>query len=162
MESTSSTFHALLDSLSDQDLRRKSNNPGWSNGEILFHMAFAFMILSALIPLVKFFGHLPESYSRLFAGMLNSFTWVFNWINAVGARGGGRVYTGRNIGKKYDKVYNAILKKLASIKENEWQSGMYYPTRWDALFSEYMTLEKLFHYPVSHFQFHLKQISRPT
>ena len=162
MESTSSTFHTLLDSLSDEDLRRKSNNPGWSNGEILFHMVFAFMILSALIPLVKFFGHLPKSYSKLFVGMLNSFTWFFNWINAVGARGGGRVYTSRNIGKKYDKVHNSILKKLASIKENEWQSGMYYPTRWDALFSEYMTLEKLFHYPVSHFQFHLKQISRPT
>ena len=159
LKSTSSAFHSILDSLSDEDLRRKSNNPGWTNGEILFHMTFAFMILSALIPLAKFFGHLPKSYSRLFARMLNSSTWFFNWINAIGARGGGRIYTRKNIGGKYDKIHNSILKKLASIKENEWQLGMYYPTRWDALFSEYMTLEKLFHYPVSHFQFHLKQLS---
>lgn len=158
-ESTRLTFHALLDSLSDEDLRRRSSNPGWSNGEILFHMTFAFMVLSALIPLARFFGHLPKSCSRLFAGMLNSFTWFFNWINAIGARGGGRIYTRKNIGKKYDRVHNSLLKKLASVKENDWQLGMYYPTRWDALFSEYMTLEKLFHYPVSHFQFHLKQLS---
>lgn len=94
-ESTRSTFHALLDSLSEEDLLMKSSNPGWTNGEIIFHMTFAFMILSALIPLVKFFGHLPKSYSRLFARVLNSMTWFFNWINAIGARGGGRFYTAR-------------------------------------------------------------------
>lgn len=106
LESTRSTFHTLLNSLSDDDIRRGSNNPGWTNGEILFHMTFAFIILYALIPLVKFFGHLPESYSRLFARLLNGSTRFFNWINAVGARGGGKIYTGKNIGEKYDKVHN--------------------------------------------------------
>ena len=31
-------FHALLDSLSEEDFRRQSLNPGWTNGEILAHM----------------------------------------------------------------------------------------------------------------------------
>jgi len=51
------------------------------------------------------------------------------------------------------------LKKAASIKDGEWERGMYYPTRWDANFSEFMTLEKLFHYPVIHFNFHRDQIA---
>jgi hypothetical protein len=36
---------------------------------------------------------------------------------------------------------------------------MYYPTKWDPNFEEFMTLEKLFHYPVTHFNFHLTQIA---
>jgi len=56
-------------------------------------------------------------------------------------------------------VYASLLKKAASIKDGEWERGMYYPTRWDANFSEFMTLEKLFHYPVIHFNFHRDQIA---
>ncbi len=37
---------------------------------------------------------------------------------------------------------------------------MYYPTRWDANFGEFMTVEELFRYPVTHFNYHLGQIAR--
>jgi hypothetical protein len=159
-EATRSSFQALLNSLSDEDLQRKSLNPGWTNGEILFHMTFAFMILSSLIPLVRFFGRLPRSYSKLFARILNGLTGFFNWINGLGARGGGRIYRGERISKKFNKVIFSLLRRLDAIPEKEWQRGMYYPTRWDALFKEYMTLEDVFLYPVIHFKFHLKQISK--
>ncbi len=159
-DSTCVEFHALLSSMSDEGLRKKSLNPGWTNGEILFHITFAFMILSSLIPMVRFFGRLPKSYSKLFARILNSLTGFFNWINAIGARGGGRMYRGRIVGKKFDKVYFSLLRRINSIPEDEWQRGMYYPTKWDALFKEYMTLEDVFHYPIIHYKFHLKQISK--
>jgi hypothetical protein len=158
-ESTRSSFLTLLNSLSDEDLRKKSLNSGWTNGEILFHMTFAFMILNSLIPLVRFWGRLPESYSKIFARILNAFTGPFNWVNAIGARTGGRIYRGKRIGKKFDRVYFSLLKRLNSVREAEWRRGMYYPTRWDALFKQYMTLEDVFHYPVVHFKFHLKQLS---
>ena len=35
---------------------------------------------------------------------------------------------------------------------------MYYPTRWDPNFEEFMTLEHLIRYPVVHLRFHRKQI----
>lgn len=158
-ESTRVSFHTLLNTLSEADLRAKSNNPGWTNGQIIFHMTLGFRVLLALLPMARFFAHLPKIFSRLFAGLLNAMTWLFNPVNAAGTRGGAKIYRRDNIGPKFDRVIDALLKKLDSVKESEWQSGMYYPTKWDSLFDKFMTLEKLFRYPVIHFNFHLKQIS---
>jgi hypothetical protein len=78
----------------------------------------------------------------------------------MGARGQGQVFTYQRVGKIYDRAYFSLLKKIDSIRDDEWERGMYYPTKWDSNFDEFMTLEKLFHYPVIHFNFHLTQISR--
>lgn len=162
LESARATFHTLLGSLTDEKLRQQSHNPGWTNGEILAHMAFGFIIINALIPMARLWGRLPKGSSKWFARLLNSMTAPFNWLNALGARGQGKVFTHRHIGKIYDRAYFSLLKQLDSIKDNEWQRGMYYPTQWDSNFDEFMTLEKLFHYPVIHFKFHLNQIARQT
>jgi len=160
LESTRGTFHALLDSFHEEDLRRRSLNPGWTNGEILAHMTFGFMIMNALLPMARLWGRLPRGSSRAFAWLLNSFTGPFNWINALGARGQGRVFTYRRVGGLFDAAIAALLRKVNSIRHDEWARGMYYPTRWDSNFSEFMTLEKLFHYPVVHFRFHMGQIAQ--
>ena len=52
------------------------------------------------------------------------------------------------------------MRRWQSVKTDEWQHGMYYPDKWDALFSPYMTLEKLAYYPTIHFRFHLGQLAR--
>ena len=59
LASTRATFHALLDSLSEYDLQKKSHNPGWTNGEILAHMLFGFIILNALLPMARIWGISP-------------------------------------------------------------------------------------------------------
>ena len=153
-------FHRLLESLSEQDLQKQSLNPGWTNGEILAHITFGFLIINVLLPMARLWGRLPRGSSKWFARLLNALTGPFNWVNALGARGQGKVFTHRRIGKIYDRVHVSLLKKIESIREEEWEHGMYYPTRWDSNFDEFMTLEKLFHYPVTHFKFHLTQISR--
>lgn len=153
-------FHKLLNSLSEKDFYRPSLNPGWTNGEILAHMIFGFIITDRTIPLTRVWGRWPKESSRWFAGLLNALTGPFNWINGLGARGQARVFTYHRVGKIFDRAYFSLLKKIDSIKENEWERGMYYPTKWDPNFDEFMTLEKLFHYPVTHFNFHLTQISR--
>lgn len=152
-------FHKLLDSLSEQDFQRQSLNPGWTNGEILAHMTFGFIIINVLLPLARIWGRLPKGSSKWFAWLLNMFTGLFNWLNAFGARGQGKVFTHQRIGKIFDGVYFSLLKKFNSIKDDEWERGMYYPTKWDPNFDEFMTLEKLFYYPVTHFNFHLTQIA---
>jgi len=160
IESTRTTFHALLDSLAEEDLHKQSLNPGWTNGETLAHMTFGFIILNALLPMVRIWGRLPKGSSKPLAWMLNIFTLPFNWINAIGARMQGRVFTYQRIGKLYDRVYFSLLSQVNSMQTDDWDRGMYYPTRWDSNFDEFMTLEKLFHYPVVHFNFHLTQIAR--
>jgi hypothetical protein len=73
---------------------------------------------------------------------------------------GTKIFTRRRLGNMFDKVYVRLIKLLESVKENEWESGMHYPDKWDPLFDEYMTLEKLFYYPIRHLEFHVGQISR--
>jgi hypothetical protein len=160
LEAARAAFHSRLGSMSEADLHRRSLNPGWTNGEILAHMTFGFIITNALLPMARLWGRLPKGSSRSFAGLLNAMTGPFNWINALGARGQGRIFTYRRVGGLFDRAVDSLLKKAAAVPEDEWARGMYYPTRWDSNFSEFMTLEKLFHYPVIHFNFHLGQIAR--
>jgi hypothetical protein len=160
LESTRKIFHELIDSLSENDWRKQSHNPGWTNGEILVHMTFGFIVLNALLPMARLWGRFPKGTSKSFAWLLNAFTVPFHWINALGARLQARVFTFRRIGKVYDTIHSSLLKKIDSIKEDEWDRGMYYPTRWDFNFSEFMTIKEIFHYPVVHFHFHLRQIAR--
>jgi hypothetical protein len=160
LEMARTSFHSLLDSLSQEDFRKQSLNPGWTNGEILAHMTFGFLITNLLLPMTRLWGRLPKGSSKWFAGLLNAFTGLFNWANELGARGQGKIFTHPRIGRIFDRVYFSLLEKINSIQEDEWQRGMYYPTRWDSNFDEFMTLEQLFHYPVTHFNFHLAQISR--
>lgn len=160
LESARGKFHAVLDSLAEEDMHRQSLNPGWTNGEILAHMTFGFIILNVLVPMARLWGRLPRGSSRLFAGLLNAFTGPFDRVNALGARGQGKVFTHKRIGKIYDRAHVSLLKQVDSIRDDEWQRGMYYPVKWDSNFDEFMTLEKLFQYPVIHFNFHLGQIAR--
>ncbi len=118
------------------------------------------MIGSALLPLVRFWARLPKGFSKVFAWMLNALTGPFNWINGIGARGGGNVFRGKRLEAKFDKVQASMLRKLNSVKDYEWRRGMYFPEKWDGLFKKYMTLEDVLRFPVVHFRFHLDQIAR--
>jgi len=65
LESTHEAFRALLESLSEEDMRRQSLNPGWTNGEILAHVLFGFIILNVLLPMARIWGRLPSITPRL-------------------------------------------------------------------------------------------------
>lgn len=160
LETTRATFHTLLASLSEQDFQKQSLNPGWTNGEIIAHMTFGFIIVNVLLPMTRLWGRLPHSSSQWFARLLNALTGPFNWINALGARGQGMLFNHKRVANIFERVYFSLLNKINSIKDDEWQRGMYYPNKWDPNFDEFMTLEKLFHYSIAHFNFHMAQIAR--
>ena len=160
LEKTRSEFRQILASLEPDDFKRMSLNPGWTNGEVLTHIAFGMMIAVPLIPITRFWGRLPRGSSRWFAWLLNSMTKPFNWINRLGARGQGKVFGFHRFEKLYDQAHFSILRQMKAIKDNEWSNGMYYPTRWDANFAEFMTVEMVIRYAMTHFEFHAKQIAR--
>ncbi len=160
LKSTHSAFHAILDTFTEEDLQRRSLNPGWTNGEILTLMTFGFVIVLVLLPMMRVWGRLPRKSSKWFAGLLNAFTRPFNWVNRLGARLQGRIVTFDHIGSLFDRTIASLLKKVDSISAEEWQHGMYFPNRWDPNFKEFMTLEMVFRYPVIHFDFHTQQLSR--
>lgn len=157
--STRNEFHALLESISEEDWKKQSLNSGWSNGEIFAHILFGFIILNALLPMARVWGKLPKATSKPFAKFLNFITRPFNWVNGLGARGQAKVFTYRRVRKIFDRTTSSLILKANSIVGDEWQTGMYYPTKWDPNFSDFMTLEKLFLYPIAHFKFHQNQIA---
>ena len=158
LESTRSTFLAVIDALSTEDLQRSSNIAGWTNGEILFHMAFGFLIIPSLVRMIRFWSLFPKSFSKPFAALLDVSTPLFNWINALGPHLGARIYVGNSVGKKYGRAYVKIVRMLKSSTDTDLAAGMYYPKRWDPLFGSYVTLEELFHYPSAHLLSHLEQV----
>jgi len=72
----------------------------------------------------------------------------------------GKVFTHRRLGQLFERIYTLLMRQIDSIHGAEWANGMHYPTRWDPTFSEFMTLENLFRYPIQHFQLHRDQIAR--
>ena len=99
---------------------------------LIFYLDF--IILNALLPMARIWGRFPRASSKPFARLLNAFTLPFNWINALGARGQGKVFTYIRIRKLYDGTYHNLLRKIDTIKDDEWDRGMYYPTRSDFKF----------------------------
>jgi DinB superfamily len=159
LEETRSQFHLLLESLTETAWRAPSRNPAWTNGQLLFHMTFAFILIPPLFSMIRFWSRRSRRSSRAFGRALDFSTPFFNWVNALGPRVGAHIYGCSRIGAKYDRVHAAILCNLDSVREGEWETGMYYPLRWDPTFDEFVTFEELFHYPTAHFRHHLRQLS---
>jgi hypothetical protein len=153
-------FHALLDAVSDRGWWARSTNPGWTNGEILFHIVLGFALVPILAVLIRLASRLPPGATTPFAAVLNLATPFFNRVNGIGPRIGARLFRRRSLGRLYDWVVTRNLRLVDRLDSNDWQRGMYYPTKWDSLFSEYMTMARLLRYPITHLRFHRDQLAQ--
>ncbi|WP_308369360.1 MULTISPECIES: DinB family protein [unclassified Streptomyces] len=153
------TFHQLLDSASKEDLARPTRGTKWTNEQLLWHMLFGYMVVRALLVLVRVFGRLPRRVGKMFAHLLNTGTVPFDWVNYVGPRGAVKVYGPRRMGAAFDHVLDALQRRLTAESEADLARGMHYPVRWDPFFRDYMTLADIYRYPTQHFDFHLRQLT---
>ncbi|MFF0793764.1 DinB family protein [Streptomyces spiralis] len=153
------TFHQLLDSATAEDLRRRSDGTRWTNEQLLYHMLFGYMVVRALLPMVRLFGRLPPSASRSWARLLNAATRPFDAINYLGAVGGARVYNHRRMGAKLDRTLAVLHRHLEAEPDAVLARTMGFPTRWDPFFKDVMTLEEVYRYPTRHFDFHRTQLT---
>jgi DinB superfamily len=153
----------MVASISEQLWAKPSHNPGWTNGQLLFHVLLGFILVLPLAGLLIFFGHLPAVCSKTFAAILNFSTPLFNRINAVGPRVGARLLGRASLISKFDQVHTAILERLERVRPGDWALAMHYPTRWDPpRFKTLMHMEDLFRYPVDHLRHHRHQLGRPS
>ncbi len=159
LERARAMFHALLDCASDADLRRLSRGTRWTNEELLFHMLFGYIIVCALLGVVRVVGTLPRWASRAYAALLDAGVRPFDAVNYWGSRVGAVVYNRRRMGPKLDRVIASLQYHLAAADSAALSTGMHFPTTWDPFFGDYMTLGEVFRYPTQHFDFHLNQLS---
>ncbi|WP_330296908.1 DinB family protein [Streptomyces sp. NBC_00503] len=153
------TFHRLLDTASADDLSRPSSDTKWTNEQLLWHMLFGYMVVRALLVLVRVFGRLPRKVGKGFARALNAGTAPFDLINYLGPCGAVKVYGPRRMGAAFDRVTDSLLHQLAAESEADLTRGMHYPVRWDPFFKDYMTLADIYGYPTRHFDFHHRQLT---
>lgn len=158
-ERTRQTFHRLLDAASKDDLARPTCGTKWTNEQLLWHMLFGYMVVRALLILVRVFGRLPRWVGKMFAQVLNAATPPFDLVNYLGPCGAVKVYGPRRMGAKFDRVIGSLQRHLTAESEADLARGMHYPVRWDPFFKDCMTLADIYRYPTQHFDFHHRQLT---
>ena len=160
LERARAEFHRLLAETERNGAWTKpTRGTRWTNEQLLFHMVFGYMVVQRLLILVKVFGRLPDSFSRVFACVLNAAARPFDLINYYGSCAAALVYNRHRMGAKMDRVIAALQRRLARGSDDALQRGMHFPTRWDPFFTNYMTLEDVYRYPGQHFDFHAHQLT---
>ena len=94
LERARADLHHLVAGATTADLRRLTDGTRWTSQQMLWHMAFAYLVVSRLLRLVRLFGRLPDPFSRSFAEMLDAGTRPFHHVNYLGAVGGDWCSTG--------------------------------------------------------------------
>ena len=158
LEASRAEFHELLTAVAGDAWNRPSRNRGWTNGQVVFHIALGFFLVIPLVVLMRAFAALPRSASKVFARCLNAATPLFNRINAIGPRFGAKVFAARRLGATFDLVHRRIVRKIEAMRAEEWNRGMHFPAKWEPRFSDFMTFEALFRYPGVHLRHHRTQL----
>jgi DinB superfamily len=159
LERVAADFHELLDSATSTELRAKTNGTKWTNKELLFHMLFGFLLVRALLVLVKGFARLPDAVSGAFAAVLNVGTRPFHVINYLSALPGGRVLRGRNMGRLMDNTIRHLRARLERESSRTLALTMHFPTGWDPYFKDVMTVADIYEYPTKHYDHHRRQLT---
>jgi hypothetical protein len=152
-------FHRLAEQASPDELRSPSNGTRWDNRQLLFHMLLGYLIIRALLALVRVFSRLPGGIGRGFARILNAGTKPFDVVNFLGSYAAGNTVTPYRMGVMFDHVVDKLHRRLDAESEADLERGMHYPTRWDPFFKEYMTLADVYRFPTQHFDFHRRQLT---
>lgn len=154
------TFARHVAHMSAADLSERSIGTRWTNRQLLFHMLFGYLLVRRLTWMVKLLGRLPRPATEPFAAILNLSTRPFHWVNYAGSVVGGAVFTPERMQRRLDSVTARLERDMDRQSAQSRARGMYYPTRWDPYFNEYMTLADVYHYPTQHFDHHDRQLSR--
>lgn len=159
LERARATVHELVANASGPEMRRLSAGTRWTNEQLLFHMVFGYMIVRALLPLVRMFGHLPDNASRWFARILEFTTPGFHVVNYVGSCAGARVFRGSRLTAQADRVTAALHRHLDRESDEALERGMHFPVSWDPFFRDRMSLGEVYRYGTQHFDFHRDQLT---
>jgi hypothetical protein len=154
LEQARSDLQHLVATVTPADLQRGTNGTRWTNQQMLWHMAFGYLIVRRLLPLVRLFGRLPDPFSRAFAAVLNAGTRPFHHINYLGSVGGALVFHGPRLTRQLDRTIDRLHRRLDAESDAALARRMHFPVGWDPFFRDTMTLEEVYHYGTQHYDFH--------
>ncbi|WP_298585872.1 DinB family protein [uncultured Kocuria sp.] len=159
LERSRTDFHALVATATPADLRRSSSGTRWTNGQLLFHMFFGYLIVRRLLPLARLMGRLPEPVSRTFARTLEVGTRPFHIINYQSDRGAARMFHGPRLLRWFDRTLDVLQARLETEPAAGLARGMHMPVSWDPYFRDWMSLAEIYHYGTQHYDHHRQQLT---
>ena len=159
MERSRTIVHELVSGASAADLRRHSDGTRWTNGQLLYHMVFGYMIVRALLGLVRIFGRLPDRFGRAFSRTLNAGTRPFHIVNYLGSCGGALIFHGPRLTRQLDRTIAALHRHLDREGDQALARRMHFPVDWDPYFTDTMSLLDVYHYGTQHFVHHQRQLT---
>jgi hypothetical protein len=159
LERVRADLNLLVTRATAADLRRRTAGTRWTNGQLLWHMAFGFLLVRRLLPLVRLFGRLPDPFSRAFAAVLNAGTRPFHHINYLGSVGGALVFHGPRLTRQMDHTIGRLRRRLDAETEEALARRMHFPVGWDPFFRDPMTLAEVYAYAIKHYDFHRTQLT---
>lgn len=115
LTSTRAGFHALLDSLSDADLRRRSGNSAWTVRAVLTHLVWSLELLPREV-----------TNARAGKGMFNFPPLVRDLLNVWSTRLAARGQTRHTLRQRYDQANAAALATLDGLHDDELQLGAHF------------------------------------
>jgi hypothetical protein len=122
-------------------------------------MLFGYLIVRALLGLVRTLGWLPDGVIRAFAAILNAAARPFHVVNYLGSCGGPIVFHGPRMSAKLDRTIASLHRHLDNETDGALRRGMHFPVRWDPFFQDRMSLAEVHHYGTLHYDFHLRQLT---
>ena len=152
-------LHQLEEQATASDLRRRTHGTRWTNGQMLWHMVFGYLIVWRLLPGVRLFGRLPDGYSRRFAAALNASTRPFHVVNYLGGCCGALVFHGPRLARLLDRIVSQLHRRLHAETEESLARAMHFPVDWDPFFADTMTVADVYHYGTQHYDFHRAQLT---
>lgn len=159
LEGARADLHHLVATATTADLRMRTDGTRWTNQQMLWHMAFGYLIVSRLLRLVRLFGRLPDPFSRAFATVLNAGARPFHHINYLGSVGGALVFHGPRLTRQLDRTIDRLHRRLDAESDAALARGMHFPVAWDPFFRDTMTLEEVYRYGTQHYDFHRAQLT---
>jgi hypothetical protein len=151
-------FHEMVRAVAPDHWDTPSANPAWTNGQLLAHIAFAYLLVLRLWRVLQVFGRFQLRWSKAFARALDASTPLYHRINAVLPRLIAHRYGPEDLTRRYDHVHAVILNNISQANDVTWRRRMHYPKRWDARFSDVMTFEDIARWSVAHLRHHRTQL----
>ena len=159
LERVRADLHHLVAHATEADPSRRTNGTRWTNRQLLWHMAFGYLLVRRLLPLVRLFGRLPDRFSRSFAAALNAATTPFHHINYLGGVAGALVFRGPRLTRQLDHTIDRLHRSLDAQTDEALARRMHFPVGWDPFFRGTMTLEQVYHYATEQYDFHHSQLT---
>jgi hypothetical protein len=80
-------------------------------------------------------------------------------INYYGSCLAASIYNRDRMGRKFDRVIDALQQSLSREQDAAFRRGMHFPTQWDPYFRADMTVADIYRYPGRHYDHHRRQLT---